>query len=97
MVHYISFSAATNSEITPEFGTHQLNCTASHLKTLQRVTFEFIYISQILHGSAAKMWNQHRQHNKQVLLLTRPRGPIFGAKEDVAPTSPPTHLRYTEN
>ena len=25
----------------------------------------------------------------------RPRGPIFGAKADVAPTSPPVHLRYT--
>jgi hypothetical protein len=35
--------------------------------------------------------------HKYFLLLTRPRGPIFGAKDDVAPTSPPTHLRYTEN
>uniref|UniRef100_A0A8D8SRP2 Uncharacterized protein n=1 Tax=Cacopsylla melanoneura TaxID=428564 RepID=A0A8D8SRP2_9HEMI len=25
----------------------------------------------------------------------RPRGPILGAREDVAPTSPPTHLRNT--
>lgn len=30
-----------------------------------------------------------------MILLTRPSGPIFGAKEDVAPTSPPTHLRKT--
>lgn len=27
--------------------------------------------------------------------LTRPRGPILGARADVAPTSPPVHLRYT--
>ena len=26
---------------------------------------------------------------------TSPRGPIFGASEEVAPTSPPTALRYT--
>ena len=25
----------------------------------------------------------------------RPRGPILGAKADVAPTSPPVHLKYT--
>lgn len=29
-------------------------------------------------------------------LLTKPNGPILGAKEDVAPTSPPTHLKYTK-
>lgn len=28
--------------------------------------------------------------------LTRPNGPILGAKDDVAPTSPPTHLKYTK-
>ena len=27
------------------------------------------------------------------LSLTKPRGPILGAREDVAPTSPPTALR----
>lgn len=27
--------------------------------------------------------------------LTRPSGPILGAKDEVAPTSPPTHLRQT--
>ncbi len=27
--------------------------------------------------------------------LTRPRGPIFGARAEVAPTSPPTALRHT--
>uniref|UniRef100_A0A1L8E6K8 Uncharacterized protein n=1 Tax=Haematobia irritans TaxID=7368 RepID=A0A1L8E6K8_HAEIR len=25
----------------------------------------------------------------------KPNGPILGAKEEVAPTSPPTHLKYT--
>lgn len=30
-------------------------------------------------------------------MLTKPKGPIFGAKEEVAPTSPPTHRKYTEN
>ena len=25
----------------------------------------------------------------------RPKGPILGARADVAPTSPPVHLRYT--
>lgn len=29
--------------------------------------------------------------------LTKPNGPILGAREDVAPTSPPTHLMYTLN
>ena len=28
-------------------------------------------------------------------MLTKPNGPIFGASEDVAPTSPPTTLKYT--
>ena len=28
-------------------------------------------------------------------MLTKPKGPIFGASEDVAPTSPPTTLKYT--
>lgn len=28
--------------------------------------------------------------------LTRPSGPILGARDEVAPTSPPTHLRKTE-
>lgn len=27
--------------------------------------------------------------------LTKPNGPIFGANDDVAPTSPPTQRRYT--
>ena len=27
--------------------------------------------------------------------VDRPRGPILGARADVAPTSPPVHLRYT--
>lgn len=27
--------------------------------------------------------------------ITKPNGPILGASEDVAPTSPPTHLMYT--
>lgn len=26
-------------------------------------------------------------------LLTKPNGPILGANEEVAPTSPPTHLK----
>ena len=29
--------------------------------------------------------------------LTRPSGPIFGASVEVAPTSPPMHLKYTIN
>lgn len=29
------------------------------------------------------------------LWLTKPSGPIFGARDEVAPTSPPTHLKYT--
>lgn len=29
--------------------------------------------------------------------LTRPRGPILGAKDDVAPISPPIHLKLTVN
>lgn len=28
-------------------------------------------------------------------MLTKPRGPILGAKDDVAPTSPPMHLKLT--
>ncbi|KYQ51860.1 hypothetical protein ALC60_09061, partial [Trachymyrmex zeteki] len=28
--------------------------------------------------------------------LTKPRGPILGARDEVAPTSPPTHLRNTD-
>lgn len=37
------------------------------------------------------------QEQKVAILssLTRPNGPILGAKEEVAPTSPPTHLMYT--
>lgn len=27
----------------------------------------------------------------------RPNGPILGARDEVAPTSPPTHRKYTEN
>jgi len=27
--------------------------------------------------------------------LTKPRGPILGARDEVAPTSPPTHRRNT--
>lgn len=27
------------------------------------------------------------------ILLTKPNGPILGANEEVAPTSPPTHLK----
>lgn len=34
--------------------------------------------------------------NHYVLLLTKPRGPILGARDDVAPTSPPTQRRYTK-
>lgn len=30
------------------------------------------------------------------VFLTKPSGPIFGAKEEVAPTSPPTALRHTK-
>lgn len=34
--------------------------------------------------------------NRQILkTLTKPSGPILGARDDVAPTSPPTHLKYT--
>lgn len=29
-------------------------------------------------------------------ILTRPKGPILGAKAEVAPTSPPVHLMYTK-
>lgn len=29
-------------------------------------------------------------------IFTKPSGPILGASEDVAPTSPPTHLKNTE-
>ena len=29
--------------------------------------------------------------------LTKPNGPILGAKEEVAPTSPPTQRKYTTN
>lgn len=28
-------------------------------------------------------------------MLTRPRGPILGANDEVAPTSPPTHRKFT--
>lgn len=28
--------------------------------------------------------------------LTKPNGPILGANDEVAPTSPPTHLKYTK-
>ena len=28
-------------------------------------------------------------------ILTKPSGPIFGARDDVAPTSPPTALKHT--
>lgn len=31
----------------------------------------------------------------QVEALTRPNGPILGANDEVAPTSPPTHRKYT--
>lgn len=33
--------------------------------------------------------------NSSRCALTRPNGPILGAREEVAPTSPPTHLMYT--
>ena len=32
-----------------------------------------------------------------LIILTNPRGPILGAREEVAPTSPPTTLRYTKH
>lgn len=34
--------------------------------------------------------------NKAIIRLTKPNGPILGASEDVAPTSPPTHLINTK-
>lgn len=36
------------------------------------------------------------QLTKNVLTLTKPNGPILGARDDVAPTSPPTHLMNTK-
>jgi len=33
--------------------------------------------------------------NSILFKLTKPRGPILGAREEVAPTSPPTHRKYT--
>lgn len=44
--------------------------------------------------------NQMKGYNYMMFILhkqlTKPRGPILGARDEVAPTSPPTHLRYTE-
>jgi len=33
--------------------------------------------------------------NSTLFKLTKPRGPILGARDEVAPTSPPTHRKYT--
>jgi hypothetical protein len=30
------------------------------------------------------------------IIITNPSGPILGASDEVAPTSPPTHLKYTK-
>lgn len=43
-----------------------------------------------------KKFHSKYQHAKVVFkILTKPSGPILGASEDVAPTSPPTHLKNT--
>jgi len=33
--------------------------------------------------------------NSTLFKLTKPRGPILGARDEVAPTSPPTHRKNT--
>ncbi len=38
-----------------------------------------------------------REKDLSQKLLTRPRGPILGARAEVAPTSPPTARRHTES
>lgn len=46
----------------------------------------------VLMFSDTKIINYTKRIKKK---LTKPSGPIFGAKDEVAPTSPPTHLKYT--
>ena len=48
-------------------------------------------------NNGAKWLEDIHEFSKYFLkVLTKPNGPILGAKEDVAPTSPPTHLKYTK-
>lgn len=52
----------------------------------------------IFHTVVLAQTKHNCSHKRNILpreRLTRPKGPILGARADVAPTSPPVHLRYT--
>ena len=68
---------------------HQLHC---HLQTLPILCCLGNIFTNFLWGLRT---GRVRPCQTMLLSLTKPRGPIFGAREEVAPTSPPTALRYT--